>query len=207
MGLISGATGVVALFAPFALGLSPVRVILDPGEATLELAGPLFLAIPIAVWQVLRLAIPLPTRAETILSYILSTISMLPVVHGSVLLFSEHAPQISVIDIAAVIVCCCAAAGNVSLLVRNRHYGLTPCVIAEAYLLLGYLPHAMFLLIMFSWVKNFSSQPSWGWNWGAYIVLATCLLYIAHVVSLLRSGKPASTQSGAEGDTLPAARS
>ena len=205
IGLISGATGVLALFAPFSWDKSPVGAILfvlssGTDRDLLWIAPPALLAIPIAVWQVRRLVTPQPSHAETVIAYILSTISMLPVliISGDYL---KHAQDIvisrleDVIQIAALIVYWCAVVGNVSLLVRNRRHRVPAGVVAEAYLLLGYLPNALYALIAFS-------SPWWDWDWGAYIVLATCALYVAQVLSLLRSGSSPSRHPGAAGDVL-----
>jgi len=152
------------------------------------------------MWQVRRLVTPQPSHAETVIAYILSTISMLPVliISGDYL---RHAHDIvtrgleSVLPIAALIVCWCAAFGNVSLLVRNRRHVVPAGVVAEVYLLLGYLPSALYALIIFS-------SPWWDWNWGAYIVLATCVLYAVQVLSLLRRGSSPSPHPGTAGDVL-----
>ena len=212
MGLISGATGLLALFAPFSLDISPVRAMLialsSKGDRyLLWIAGPSLLAIPIAAWQVRRLATPLPTRAETIVTYILSTISMLPALVVTVLVLAGKEQGANALMIAALIAYWCAVAGNVSLLVRNRLHRAAAGVVAEVYLLLGYLPHALYALIAFSyWSFMGFAPPIWSWNWGAYVVLATCILYVAQVLSLLRSGRPASCHSGAARDMLPLER-
>jgi len=121
IGLISGATGVLALFVPFSWDKSPVGAILfvlssGTDRDLLWLAPPALLAIPIAMWQVRRLVTPQPSHAETVIAYILSTISMLPVliISGDYL---RHAHDIvtrgleSVLPIAALIVYWCAAFG------------------------------------------------------------------------------------------------
>ena len=201
MGLISGAAGVLALFVPFVPEISPVRAMLIGLSSTADrdllwIATPSLLAVPIAAWQVRRLVAPLPMRAESILAYILSTISMLPVFIVSIMIIKNaklDSGQIEdLIQIAALIAYWCAAAGNVILLVRNRRHGVAAGVVAEVYLLLGYLPHALYALIAFSY-WGFIGEPSWNWDWGAYIVLAACVLYTTHVLSLLRSCKLPST--------------
>lgn len=203
MGLISGAVGVLALFTPFSWDESPVGAILfvlssKTDTGLLWIAPPALLAIPIAVWQVRRLVTPRPSQAETVIAYILSTISMLPVliISGKYLRYALHivTPRLEdMIQIVALIVYWCAAAGNVSLLFKNRLHGVPACVVAEVYLLLGYLPNALYALIAFSYG---SLPPGWGWDWGAYIVLATCVLYAAQVLSLLRSRKLPAPRPG-----------
>ena len=79
------------------------------------------------------------------------------------------------VRVIALLVYWCSAAGNVSLLVRNRLRDVAPGVVAEVYLLLGYLPNALYALIFFSYGPWFGFGPSWGWDAGACLTLEVAL--------------------------------
>lgn len=191
IGLLAGASGVVALVTPFFAGVTPLQAIrlgLDgEGVFVFAIAGASHLAIPIAAWQVRRLVVPAPVRAEIVVAYLLSTVAMLPVLIVSVLALSGGEQAADAVRVIALLVYWCSAAGNVSLLVRNRLRDVAPGVVAEVYLLLGYLPNALYALIFFSYGPWFGFGPSWGWDAGAYVVLTTCVLNAAQVVLLLRN--------------------
>jgi len=191
IGLVAGTSGVVALVTPFFAGVTPLQALrlgLDgEGVFVFAMAAASHLAIPIAAWQVRRLVVRSPVRAEILVAYLLSTVAMLPVLIVSVLALSGGEQAADAVRVIALLVYWCSAAGNVSLLVRNRLRDVAPGVVAEVYLLLGYLPNALYALIFFSYGPWFGFGPSWGWDAGAYVVLTTCVLNAAQVVLLLRN--------------------
>ncbi len=191
IGLVAGTSGVVALVTPFFAGVTPLQALrlgLDgEGVFVFAMAAASHLAIPIAAWQVRRLVVRSPVRAEILVAYLLSTVAMLPVLIVSVLALSGGEQAADAVRVIALLVYWCSAAGNVSLLVRNRLRDVAPGVVAEIYLLLGYLPNALYALIFFSYGPWFGFGPSWGWDVGAYVVLTTCVLNAAQVVLLLRN--------------------
>lgn len=203
VGVISGVLGLIAIVTPFYMHwLSPLFAIIfalrgSEGEESIfifSIAAPFLLAIPITVWQVRRVFVPSPTKVETVLAYILSTTAMLPVFILSVITFLGHSEywQEITLSITALLVYWFGAIGNLVLLFKNRVSGRAPGVIAEVFLLLGYLPNALYALIGFSYGSIFWSDPMWLWGIGAYVVLTTCVLYAAQVVLLLRDGKAPS---------------
>jgi len=191
--LAAGALGIAALFLPFASAVSPLEALQlsfeleGDGFFLFSISAPTLLAVPIALWQVRRLFVPAPSQREIALAYGFGTLAMLPVMSTSVLVLTEGGDAATPTSIAALALEWCAVLANLALLARNRKVRTHPTgIAAEAYLLLGYVPNALYALVFFSY-WSFIFEPGWAWNIGAYVVLATCLACIAQTVSLLRA--------------------
>jgi len=191
LGLISGATGIIALFIPFTAGISPLDGVVSglevesDGLFIFSISAPSLLAIPIAAWQLRRIWFPDPEKLETLLACLFSTVSMLPVLMASSRAIAEMELRADLLGVCAVVVYWLAVIANIGLFVRNRIRGRPPGTTVEVFLLLGYVPNALFALIVFSyWGIVFG--PHWMWDTGAYVVSATCIMYTAQAFWLLR---------------------
>jgi hypothetical protein len=191
-GLAAGTFGIAALFLPFTSGISPLDALQlsfdleGDGFFLFSIAAPTLLALPIAVWQVRRVLARAPCRLEIALAYGLSTLAMLPVVTTSALMLFGAGPGLQATSVAALVVEWCAVVANLVLLAKNRRSRrLSPGSVAEVYLLLGYVPNALYGLVFFSyWSLVFS--PRWAWDTGAWWVLASSLACVAQTVLLMR---------------------
>jgi hypothetical protein len=189
--MLASALGVVALWLPFIDQISPLDAIaMSPGLEGDELllfsiATPALLAVPIALWNLARLVSPVPTAAERRGAYTLSTAAMALVLPISALTLAGG-ELLEPLPVTALAAAWLAVLANVGLSVRNRASGIAAGIAAETYLLLGYLPGALYALILFSYAPFFSSEPYWLWRSGAYAVLATCALYVTQAVLRLR---------------------
>lgn len=190
LGWVSAAAGVGALVTPFVGGVSPLNGmgfgLRGEGIFLFAVSAAALLAVPIAVWQVRRTWVPVPGKLERALAYLFSSAAMSPVLIASAFTFTAPDPGASLMSILALAVAWCAVAGNLLVSYRSRVGGKPPAIRAEVFLLLGYLPNALYALIVFSYASLFSFGPSWLWDRGAYLVLVTCVLYTVQVVLLLR---------------------
>ena len=193
-GIVAGIAGLFALVAPFTAGTSPIGGMLlayqldYDGMFLFSISAPALLAIPIAMWQVRRIFVPEPSALEITLAYLFATSAMLPVLGASFLAGLAWRGDDYPLYRSALAVDWCAVIGNCILLIKNRRDEQAPGVSAEVFLLLGYIPNAMFILIFFSY-WTFIFGPTWGWDFGAYVVLTTCVLYGAQAFLLLRRGE------------------
>jgi len=216
-GLVGAALGVIALVLPFTPNASPLAV-LRPGTDlwAQELAGSALLSIPIAVWQLRRLRSSTPWTFEIVLAYVLSSAAMLPALGLSAQsAWGGWGQPEEAIWCAGLVACWGLAACNGALLVRNIRRHVVPHVIAEVFLLGGYLPNAVFALVLFyPFYGGPGKDPDLirhvfiftGWSVGAYVVLAACIAFLVKVVVILKSPGSYPPQPGASTDAPQAAR-
>ncbi len=182
--LVLALPGVVALFLPFTVGVSPLIAVvkLDFSSPFMLLAAPAFLAVPIAAWQARRCAGGRLSVIEIGLAYSLATAAMLAVLVDTGIGLSESSlPELGLSGLALLAGCWGFAGANVLLLARNLVRRVPNEVTAEVFLLGGYLPNAVFCLIGFFPRGWFS-----GWDVGAYVVLIACVAYLLTIIFLLR---------------------
>jgi len=202
LGLGSAALGVIALVLPFYAdhgghfwSASPIAWFIYGWKWSIEIAvavAPVFLSIPIIVWQLRLLGSSPLTRLEIALAYLLSTGAMLPALRsGGIaarIFWSEPEAGDSIVVATLLLATWGMAAFNLALLVWNIKRHVARHVIAEVFLLGGYLPQAVFWLVAFLPASGDTSFSS-GWAIGAYVVLATCIGYLAKIAVLLKSSK------------------
>jgi len=176
--------GLAALVLPFAFNVSPLKA-LSGGGLSITLLGVAFgLAIPIAVWQGLRVWRGTATKTERVVAYVLSVAAMLwPVVWPTLMLAEWFWRGQSLIgDQALTVILTISSWALVSanvLLLRSNLKAAAPAeVTAGVFLTGGYLPNAIFCIIGFS--------DNWGWNIGAYVVMGACIGYVLRMVLLVR---------------------
>ena len=191
---VAAVAGLIALVIPFTAAISPIEgmflavEIEGDGLFLFVVSAPAFLAIPIALWQIRRIFFGTATNTEVALAYLFSAVAMLPVLVVSYLAFSGGERDSSFLYFSALAVYWVAATLDVGLLVRNRLRRLPPEICAEVFLLLAYVPNSLFALIVFSyWGMVFG--PSWMWDVGAYVVLATCVTYVVQASMVIRLAK------------------
>jgi hypothetical protein len=179
--------GIGALVLPFTHGVSPLAYFTSydgTWEGRLVVAV-LFLAIPIAAWQALRILRPLPTRFEQTVAYTLSIVSVLsPVVSTVSYVVWDGVSSADVYLYEAMGVALALIVAITLLLLNNLRSKTSKEVIAGAFLFGGYLPGAAILLVNFNFL-------TFGWEIGAYFVLATCIGYVLRIISLMRHGTKA----------------
>ena len=186
--------GVGAIVLPFLYGVSPLEAFFIFRFSAFWqiwlLAAPLFLAIHIAVWQVLRVLRGIPTKTERVLAYALSTGAMLPPLIPTILivgaLLSRNEPlEDGYLRVVVMLVpTWTLVAANALLLLHNLKVAAPAEVTAGVFLVGGYLPNAIFCPIFLSGFSIYS----WSWNIGAYFVFATCIGYVLRIISLMRHG-------------------
>lgn len=188
------AAGLLALGLPFIGNISPIGALVlahnlegSDAPALLALAAPALLAIPIALWSAARIFVPTPRAFERRAAYLCASAAMLAIVPMTLLAFGAQVLE-DFLGIAALTLYWAAAVVNLGILARNRTRRLPPGVTAEVFLLLAYLPPALYALALFSFTEFFSSEPYWVWRSGAYTVLATCVLYVAQASLRMREG-------------------
>jgi len=186
------ATGLIALGLPFIGDISPLGALElahelgeTDGPAVLALAAPALLAIPIALWNAARMIAPTPGALERRAAYVCASAAMFAIVPMIVLAVDAQVLE-DFLGVASLALYSAAVVANVGLLARNRARRLGPDVTAEVFLLLAYLPPALYALALFSFTEFFSSEPYWVWRSGAYTVLATCVLYVAQASLRMR---------------------
>ena len=216
-GLVGAALGVIALVLPFTPHATPLGV-LHPGMDfwAQELAGSALLSIPIAFWQLRRLGSSTPSTFEIVLAYILSSAAMLPALELSAqAAWGWWAKPEEAIGCAGLVACWGLAACNGALLVRNIRHHVIPHVTAEVFLLGGYLPNAVFALVLFYPFYGGPDKDPYlthsvfifsGWAVGAYVVMAACIAFLVKIVVLLRSPGSYPPQLGAATDAPQTAR-
>lgn len=195
----AAATGLLALVTPFTADISPAEGMLlalgVEGDALFLFAvsAPALVALPIAVWQVRRAFFGAATKIEVALAYLFSVMAMLPVLVVSSLAFSGGEQSGSLSGVSALTIYWVTVTANVGLFVRNRLKQVPPETCAETFLLLAYIPNALYALTVFSyWGLVFG--PSWMWDVGAYIALTTCVVYVFLASALLRLGRSKSAR-------------
>ena len=171
--LLLAVPGVMALFLPFTNGVSPYGGVHFSGSFfnVALLAAPAFLAVPIAVWQARRLFSSRLSAFEVALAYTLPAAAMVSVLTAIVL---EPKPAW-----LAVPLCLGLGGANALLLVRNLRRRLPREATAEVFLLGGYLPTAVFWLVMIGF------DPVFGLELGGYVVLTACIAYLVTIILLL----------------------
>ena len=176
--------GLAALVLPFAYDVSPLEA-LTVGGLPITLLGVAFgLAIPIAVWQGLRVWRGTATRIERAAAYVLSAAAMLwPAVWPTLMLADQLWRGQSLTDVQALIVILTISgwvlvSANALLLRSNLKAAAPAEVTAGVFLVGGYLPNAIFCIIGFS--------ENWRWNIGAYVVMGACIGYVLRMVMLMR---------------------
>jgi len=200
--LLGSALGFIALWLPFIDDISPLEAIalsphLEGDELLLfSIATPALLAIPIVIWNLARLVWPVPIRAERVSAYVLAIAAMAAVVPVSALTLADG-ELLGPLPATALAAAWLAVITNLVLNARNRARGVAAGVAAEMFLLLGYLPSALFALILFSYAPFFSSEPYWLWRLGAYAVLASCVLYAVQAALRLREAAARSPRPAA----------
>jgi hypothetical protein len=142
------------------------------------LAAPMVLSVPILAWQAARLLGRQPSKLELAGAYLLSVLAMISIFTftGMLLTESREYPPDLVVTVgssAAMFVL------NFFLLWRNLRKRVSGEAVAEAFLLGGYLPNALFCLVAF------------GWEWkhlgvGAYLIAVVCVGYAVAIVLLSR---------------------
>lgn len=180
--LLLALPGVVALFLPFTQDTSPLDEILSFGQFFnfSQLAAPAFLAIPIVAWQTRRLFVQRLSVSEITAAYVLSTGAIVSVLAFTVLLLKDE-PDMPGFGAAAIGLCWALVVANALVLMRNLAKGVTREAAAEVFLLGGYLPNAVFCLILFG-------RGQWSrLEIGALFVLIACVGYVASIVLALRS--------------------
>jgi len=214
-GVVGAALAVIALALPFTGGADPLRVSMaDTFLLWQALAGSALLAIPIAGWQLRRLRSSPPWRFEIALAYVLSLAAMAPALYWSAWGAMEAwgRPE-EPIFCAGLLASWGLFACNGILLVRNIRHDVVPHVTAEVFLLGGYLPNALFALLLFYPFYGRTGGPNlrqwfffFGWDIGAYVVLAACIAFVVRIVMLLNSPESYLRPPGAEADSPQAAR-
>lgn len=220
-GLAGAALGVIALALPFTghlfEGVSPIEVLWHDADSWAQmLAGSALLSIPIAFWQLRRLSSSTPLPFEIALAYVSSTTAMLPVLALSTQYawYSWGQPE-QAISCGGLVACWGLATSSGILLVRNIRRRIGPHVTAEVFLLGGYLPNAVYALVLFyPFYGGLEKDPhglrhlfiSTGWSVGAYVVLATCIALVVRIVVLLNSHESYPPQPRATADAQQAAR-
>ncbi len=188
--------GLLGLFLPFVFDTSPLKVALNasdpPYTNVVWSAVPVFLAVIIAVWMLRRLLSHRISAVEVILAYLLSSLSMLSIL---ALMLGGDAKNIDTRGILALGAAGVLALLNVLFLVRNVRERLNVEDAAEAFLLAGYLPNAVFLLIVFS-VRSESDFLGQQPQAGFFAVALACAAYVTSIVLLVRrSSKSAEALS------------
>ena len=181
--LLLAVPGVLALFLPFTRGWSPLDLVRPIGKflhASL-VAGPAFLAVPIAVWQARRLFSSRLSAVEVALAYTLSAAAMVSVLTKITEMVGDL-PKIRWSDflgLLAIALCLGLVGANALLLVRNLRRRLPREAAAEVFLLCGYLPNAVFCLVLIGF------DPELGLELGGYVVLTACIAYLVTIILLL----------------------
>jgi hypothetical protein len=205
VGLVGAALGLAALLLPFADEKSPMKVlywVLREPPWRVEwwypahlVAAPAFLAIPIAAYQVRRTTKSPPGRVAVALAYLFAGTAMLHVLIICLAILPSYS-QVRVMlttppsyvtfswaevasSLLAPIVPMLLVLANAVLLVRNRRNHLRRHDVAEIFLLGSYLPGAaLAMLLLVHWLQ-----------FGAYVVLATSIVYVARAILLLRASR------------------
>lgn len=183
--LLASLVGTAALFLPFTYGVSPWMALRSWSVLTL-LGAPLILALPILASQVRKFLPRQLSAFEITVAYVLSAAAMISVLAYTALLVLNKGVVEALVAIAS---CWMLAVANIVLLWRNFAKRATREATAEAFLLGGYLPTAVFCLLAFGW--NGKLQI------GAYLIAAVSLGYLAAIVLLSRE-TPGGTPRPAE---------
>jgi len=215
--LLLSLLGTAALFLPFTFSTSPFDVASEVASAFLKgkltresalllLAAPFFLSIPILIWQVRKLVTDRLTTGEIAAAYVLSTTAMLPIAVGlGVVTFSwvRELPGSRYefgIGMALAVVLWLLLIANVLLLLRNRRARVSSEPTAEAFLLGGYLPNAIYCLLLFGQFGRRELQI------GAYLITVVSIGYLSAIVLLSRQ-RPNGTSDAVEIPRTQVARS
>jgi len=189
-GLAAGASGILCLVLPFTAGISPLEGLilafdLEGDTLTLiSITAPPLLAVPIAAWEIRRIFAPVPTTREMALAYVLATVCMLLIVPAGVFAIADGDQGLVPSRLSALAASWFAVVGNVGLLLWNRARAVLRGTRAEVFLLLAYLPNALFCLITFAYWE-FIFGPTWMWDIGAWLMIVTCLLLVTRAILLL----------------------
>lgn len=194
--LLLSLLGTAALFLPFTSGVSPWEAVYKDFLGRFFLLGaPFFLSILILAWQARRLVVDRTSTAEIAVAYALSMVAMLSVLGFVTWLLTVKDSPGKPNEIISIALCIALAGANMLLLVRNRRARLSREATAETFLLGGYLPNAIFCLVMWYPQEIFS-----GWEIGAYMIAVVCVGYVVAIVLALRSvnaqPSPAPAHSG-----------
>ena len=183
--------GIGALVLPFIPGRTPLGVL--SGMVFLPyklLAVAALLAIPIALWQGLRVRRGIPRKSERVLAYAASTVAMLLPVYFTytfVLILPWYdGPSTEKFLLGVMMGLAWILIAANALLLRHNLKTAAPAEVSAGVFLLGaYLPNATFGLFVY--------VPPWqvSWGIGAYFVLAACIGYVLRIISLMRHGAKA----------------
>jgi hypothetical protein len=207
-GLGGAVLGVIALALPFTASISPLEALRLGADLWAKmLAGSALLSIPIAAWQLRGLSASTRSPLEIALAYVLSSAAMLPALAMSAqTAWGWWGEPEEAIGCAGLVACWGLAACSGALLVRNIRHRVVSQATAEMFLLGGYLPNAVFaLLLFFPFYGGPGKDPDRlrhlfifsGWDVGAYVVLATCITFVVKIVVLLKPPESFPPQQGA----------
>ena len=189
--LLLSIPGVVALFLPFiaipmifGMWYPPLVELLVASAKPMFGLGtaffaPLFLSIPILIWQARRLLVPRVRASEVVLAYTLSGAAMLLTLIGTVVLLNEY--KKSPLEAWVVIVpCWLLLGGNISLLARNLKLHIDRGLSAEVLLMGSYIAAAIISVI--SELLEGLRYSLVGW----WLTVIACISYVFLIVRLLR---------------------
>ena len=187
--LLLSMPGVIALFLPFMaiptiFGMWYPRLVgfIWPNfNWDIVLLAPLFLPIPIVVWQVRRLLVPRIRVSEVVLAYAVSAVAMLLTLIDTVLLLNNYKETG-----LAIIPCWLLMGGNVWLLVRNVRLHIDRGLVAEVFLMGIYIAAAI-IPIVIELLEGFRYTLS-----GLWLTAIACSAYVFLIVRLLRRARPVS---------------
>jgi hypothetical protein len=154
------------------------------------LAVAALLAIPIALWQGLRVRRGIPRKSERVLAYAVSTVAMLLPVYFTYSFvqilpyYDGPSTEKLLLKVMMGLAWILIVANALSL--RHNLKTAAPAEVSAGVFLLGaYLPNATFGLFVY--------VPPWqeGWDVGAYFVLGACIGYVLRIISLIGLGTEA----------------
>jgi hypothetical protein len=188
--LLLALPGLAVPFLPFCDNRSPLQV-LNEGSLAL-LGGPFFLAIPIVIWQARKLIGRRVSSIEIVAAYVLSVGAMLSGVVSAGLSMVDLKP--SNFDGLKDVLIGMAILGspfifglaNVLLLARNIARRVSREFRAEIFLLGGYVPNAVFCLLMFG-------TGFFHLDIGGKVAVVACIAYMITIVLTLCSSKRRSS--------------